>query len=152
MSTDETMSAASSAPAPEAQSAARRCPWCSEPLPVEAAAHCPHCNAILVVEGEPHLPGLTEVEAPSVTKARRTDGPKRSKLLSWISGDVESESMPAVASPDATDKIDALAPPPLDVRREMLRIQLEAEGLTLPPDGSVEPPAASPPDEIRKAS
>jgi hypothetical protein len=118
---------------------ARRCPWCSEVLPASETVRCPHCYANLVPDGEPHVPGLTEVEAPTAAKVRRAEPPKRSKLLSWISGEVSDEP-----TPPATDiAAEALAPPPRDVRREMLRLQLEAEGVTVSEDGSIEPPAAA---------
>src|SRR5947208_3518700 len=69
----------------------RRCPWCSEILPASETVRCPHCYANLVPDGEARVPGLTEVEAPAATKVRRAESPKRSKLLSWISGEVSDE-------------------------------------------------------------
>jgi hypothetical protein len=116
---------------------ARRCPWCSEPLPESATDRCPSCQANLVAEGEARIAGLTEVEAPIAARARRTETPKRSKLLSWISGEVDD--VPALQEKVAPD---ALALPPRDVRREMLRLKLEAEGLTVTADGAIELPAA----------
>jgi hypothetical protein len=115
---------------------ARRCPWCSEPLPEDATERCPSCNANLVAEGEARIAGLTEVEGPGAARVRRAEAPKRSKLLSWISGDVDDES--TSVTPSAPD---ALNPPARDVRREMLRLQLEAQGLTVAADGSIEFPA-----------
>jgi len=116
----------------------RRCPWCSAALPDDATERCPQCRAHLITEGDTRLPGLTEVEAPLASKARRLESPRRSKLLSWISGDLDDEP----ASPlGRTSAAEALAPPPRDVRREMLRLQLEAEGITVAPDGSIELPA-----------
>ena len=118
----------------------RRCPWCSEPLPEEATERCPSCHANLVAEGETRLPGLTEVEAPGAVRVRRAEAPKRSKLLSWISGDIDEESGAPVGDPEA------VALPPRDVRREMLRLQLEAEGITVAADGSIEVPAPATPE------
>jgi hypothetical protein len=118
---------------------ARRCPWCSEVLPASETVRCPHCYANLVPDGEPHVPGLTEVEAPTAAKVRRAEPPKRSKLLSWISGEVTDDSTPPVTNIAA----EALAPPARDVRREMLRLQLEAEGVTVSEDGKIELPAAA---------
>jgi hypothetical protein len=111
---------------------ARRCPWCSEPLPVDATDRCPNCEAILVSEGDGRVPGVTEVLAASAAKARMAEPPKRSKLLAWISGDVDDGVLATPAPPDA------IALPPRNVRREMLRMQLESEGLTVSPDGSIE--------------
>src|SRR4051812_38900219 len=62
-----------------------RCPWCSFPLPPSAVERCPNCHANLA-EGGAAVPGLTEVEGAAAVRARRAEGPKRSKLLSWISG------------------------------------------------------------------
>src|SRR2546422_11735787 len=86
---------------------ARRCPWCSQVLPAGETVRCPHCYANLVPDGEPRVPGLTEVEAPTATKVRRAESPKRSKLLSWISGEVSDEPLPAEAALAA----EAVAPP-----------------------------------------
>ena len=122
--------------APAEAAVERRCPWCSEVLPASETVRCPHCYANLVPDGEPRVPGLTEVEAPAATKVRRAEAPKRSKLLSWISGEVADE--PSIA--EATQAVEALAPPPRDVRREMLRLQLEAEGITVNEDGAIEMP------------
>jgi hypothetical protein len=125
-------SAVSSMPQPDAPTE-RRCPWCSELLPAEASDRCPSCKANLVAEGETRLPGLTEVEAPTAARVRRsTESPKRSKLLSWISGEIEDESLaPNAGAPEALEL------PARDVRREMLRLKLEAEGLTIGADGSI---------------
>ncbi len=142
MSDDATTPQASPAPADTPAMAdapvSRRCPWCSEALPDDATERCPHCRAHLIADGETRLPGLTEVEAPLASKARRLESPKRSKLLSWISGDLDDEPSSPLARPSAPE---ALAPPARDVRREMLRLQLEAEGITVAPDGSIELPA-----------
>ena len=112
-----------------------RCPWCSELLPPGTADQCPHCHANLVAGGDSRLPGLTEVEAPTAAKARRLDTPRRSKLLSWISGDIDDDQGPASGGDVAPD---AFALPPRDVRREMLRLQLEAEGISVAADGTLE--------------
>ena len=144
----------------------RRCPWCSELLPDDATDRCPACKANLTTELDTRMPGLTEVEAPTATRVRLAEAPRRSKLLSWISGDLDDVS----TSPPGNVDPDAVALPPRDVRREMLRLKLEAEGLTVTADGSIELPpdatAATPPapaitpeadaeapaEEIRKAS
>jgi len=117
--------------------AARNCPWCSEPLPESATDRCPSCQANLVADGEARIAGLTEVEASMASRVRRGEAPKRSKLLSWISGEVDD--VPALRESVAPD---ALALPPRDVRREMLRLKLEAEGLTVTPDGAIGLPSA----------
>lgn len=105
---------ASSAPA------TLRCPWCSSELPDPAAATCPSCTANLAGGPEPQVPGLTALDLERLA-FRRSTAPKRSRILSWISGDSDYE--------DATEPIAApgsLAPPPADVRREMFRIEKAA--------------------------
>ena len=100
-----------------------RCPWCSAELPEGDVVRCPACHAQLRSDQDAKVPGLTEVLPVSVAKAQGQDSPKRNRLLSWISGEVDSGA-------DAPEiPIEAVAPPPLDVRREMLRLQLEAEGI-----------------------
>ena len=54
--------------------------------------------------------------------------PRRNKLMSWISGDADDEP---TSSPES---LSAIEPPSLAVRREMLRLELEAEGISLPHD------------------
>ena len=107
--------AASSAPA------TARCPWCSAELPDPAAATCPSCKANLVAGGpEPQVPGLTALDLERLA-FRRSTTPKRSRLLSWISGDSDyADANEPVAAPGS------LAPPPADVRREMFRIETAA--------------------------
>jgi hypothetical protein len=99
---------------------APRCPWCSAELPDPAAAICPSCKANLASGPEAQVPGLTALDLERLA-FRRSTTPKKSRLLSWISGDSDYE--------DATDPVAApgsLAPPPADVRREMLRIERAA--------------------------
>jgi len=102
-------------------SAASVCPWCSatyEGNPDD----CPSCGATLTGDSatDAALPGLTAVDAAAIVRAK-TDVPRsRSRLLSWISGDYPDEA----ASPAEAG---ALAPPDVEVRREILRLELEAE-------------------------
>ena len=80
------------------------------------------------------------VEAPASTRARRAESPKRGRLLSWISGEVDDASV--LGPPDAPD---ALAPPSKQVRREIWRLTLEAEGIPVSEDGEILLPTASRP-------
>src|SRR5919108_832553 len=102
-----------------------RCTWCSAELPSPEATVCPSCGATLVGEGDPQLPGVTALDTEAIIKAARSSSQRpRSRLLSWISGEYEdapAQSTVAAAGPDS------LAPPPPEVRREMLRIELAAE-------------------------
>jgi hypothetical protein len=97
-----------------------RCMWCSAALPTDSEATCPTCGATLIGEGDNQVPGVTAIDAAAIIRAGRDAKPRqRSRLMSWISGEYQEEDQPAPPG--------SLAPPPLEVRREMLRLELEAE-------------------------
>jgi hypothetical protein len=99
-----------------------RCPWCSAPLASADDITCRSCGATLTAETEPQVPGVTAIDAEAIVRGvRATSPPRRSRLLSWISGDVaeDEESTPTAHG--------SLTPPPVEVRREILRMELEAE-------------------------
>jgi hypothetical protein len=95
------------------------CPWCSAPLPDPSAEACPSCGATLVGGADESVPGLTAVDPGAISRAV-TPPRTRSRLLSWLSGESDDEEY-TPAPPEA------LAPPDLEVRREMLRLELQAE-------------------------
>lgn len=94
------------------------CSWCSTEV-AEGATECPSCGANLVPDGDPNVPGVTAVDAASIIRSKSTSQP-RSRLLSWISGEYQTD-VPSKAEQQA------IAPPDLEVRREILRLELEAE-------------------------
>jgi len=94
------------------------CSWCSAEV-AEGATECPSCGANLVPDGDPNVPGVTAVDAASIIRSKSASQP-RSRLLSWISGEYQTD-VPSKAEQQA------IAPPDLDVRREILRLELEAE-------------------------
>jgi hypothetical protein len=97
------------------------CPWCSATYAGDPE-NCPSCGATLTGEAasDPSLPGLTAIDAAAIVRAKQPVAKPRNRLISWISGEYPDDSgSPADAG--------ALAPPDLDVRREMLRLELEAE-------------------------
>jgi predicted RNA-binding Zn-ribbon protein involved in translation (DUF1610 family) len=99
-----------------------RCMWCSAELPSESEAICPSCGATLIEDGERdrQVPGVTAIDAEAIIRGRSDPKPqRRNRLMSWISGDYPEEDQPAPPG--------SLAPPPPEVRREMLRLELEAE-------------------------
>jgi len=106
-------------PAAEAAPAVPVCPWCSGPLPSIDAAACPSCGARLVGDEGADIPGVTTVDpglravAAAPRKVKRTFG-------SLLVGDDNEVPPPSEA------EMPALAPPDLEVRREMLRLELEA--------------------------
>jgi hypothetical protein len=97
------------------------CPWCSAPLPDAAVERCPTCGAALAATGaEGEIKGVTTLDTEAILRARSDVARPRSRILSFITGEIVPETG-GPASPES------LAPPPDDVRREMLRLQLEAE-------------------------
>jgi hypothetical protein len=93
------------------------CPWCSAAI-AEDVTVCPSCGASLVSDGEPDVPGVTTVAAKPIMTQKATSQP-RNRLLSWISGEYPSDLSRA--------EVEAVAPPDQEVRREMRRLELEAE-------------------------
>ena len=96
-----------------------RCTWCSAPLPSESEATCPSCGATLIEESEKQVPGVTAIDAEAIIRGKADRPRSRSRLMSWISGEYQEEEKPAPPG--------SLAPPPLEVRREMLRLELAAQ-------------------------
>jgi hypothetical protein len=104
--------------------AAEHCPWCSAEI-APALPNCPACGATLQGDSDTSLPGVTALDQEALLRAGRSATPRRgSRLLSWISGDYE-DGFDKPAPPGS------LAPPPLEVRREMLRLEIEAETASL---------------------
>src|SRR4051794_2964287 len=100
---------------------APRCNWCSALLPSDHETVCPSCGATLIGEGDASVPGLTAIEAEATLRgARAAKAKPRSRLLGWISGASDDD-------PAATATPGSLAPPPAAVRREILRLELEAQ-------------------------
>ena len=106
---------------PVPESTVSVCPWCSANYTGDPET-CPSCGAALAVDPatDPALPGVTAIDAAAIVRAKTPVARPRNRLLSWISGDYPDDT------PTATEA-GALAPPDLDVRREMLRLELEAE-------------------------
>src|SRR5688572_3168351 len=97
------------------------CPWCSTRYTGEPET-CPGCGAVLAVDPatDPSLPGLTAIDTAAIVRAKTPTARPRNRILSWISGETPDDGgTPAEAG--------ALAPPDLAVRREILRLELEAE-------------------------
>jgi hypothetical protein len=101
-----------------------RCMWCSAVLPSDHEASCPSCGATLVDQGDAAVPGLTAIDADAILRNARgaaRSRPRGGRLLSWISGEYAEDEDGGAATPGS------LAPPPAEVRREMLRLELEAQ-------------------------
>ena len=98
-----------------------RCPWCSAVLPDAAAEKCPSCGAQLSTTSgaEPNLPGVTALDQEAILRARSDAGRPRGGLLDFLT----NRDIPEPTAAEA----ESLAPPEDAVRREMLRLQIEAE-------------------------
>ena len=98
-----------------------RCMWCSAELPSDSEVTCPSCGATLIGEGDNPVPGVTAIDAEAIVRGARASRTRpRSRLMSWISGEYD-EDTEKPAPPGS------LSPPPPEVRREMLRLELEAQ-------------------------
>src|ERR671923_1718976 len=102
-------------PAAQPAGGPAHCPWCSAQLPSDAVEQCPSCGATLHGETEAALPGVTAIDADAIVRnARMPSSPRRNRLLSWLGGeDTTPDEAPAPPG--------SLAPPPPNVRREILR-------------------------------
>src|SRR5688572_4341314 len=101
------------------------CPWCSATYQGDPE-RCPSCDATLTGDAavDPSLPGLTAIDAAAIVRSKDPVKKPRNRLLSWISGEYSDQG------PERAD-VGALAPPDPAVRREILRLELEAEVASL---------------------
>ena len=97
------------------------CPWCSADVPDPAPEHCPSCGAALVAAPgtDKDIRGITTLDPEAIARARG-DAARPRSLMSFITGEIPVEV-------DPHTNPESLAPPDTAVRREMLRLQLEAE-------------------------
>jgi hypothetical protein len=96
------------------------CPWCSAALPSGAVETCPSCGAQLVADTDAQVPGVTAIDPEAIVRAAHQPTPqRRNRLLSWISGEYDAGEEPVAPG--------SVAPPDPAVRREMLRLEIEAE-------------------------
>lgn len=97
------------------------CPWCSASY-IGDPENCPACGATLSPDPtiDPALPGLTAIDTAAIVRSKTPINKPRNRLLSWISGEYPDEG-------PSTKDAAALAPPDQAVRREILRLELEAE-------------------------
>jgi hypothetical protein len=96
------------------------CPWCSAEI-APALSTCPACGAALLGDSDAPLPGITALDPQAIARGTRDATPqRRNRIMSWINGDYD-ERAEKPAAPGS------LGPPPFEVRREMLRLELEAE-------------------------
>ena len=89
------------------------CPWCSALLPAPEPERCPSCLATLHEPEAAEVPGVTRIDHEALLRRRPAE---RSR---------ETTSLPSAASLPPASR-GAVAPPPEDVRREMLRLEAAA--------------------------
>lgn len=100
------------------------CPWCSEPLPTLGVPDCPSCGAHLVEDSSVEVPGVTAID-PGLLRAAAVPRKVKRTFGSLLVGDDDEIPPPSEA------EMPALARPDIDVRREMLRLEMEARLATL---------------------
>jgi hypothetical protein len=103
------------------------CPWCSALLTDPGAEQCPTCGAILVPapDAPGEIRGVTTLDPEAILRARsEMNRPRNNRLLSFITGETEVEA-------DVEASATSLARPGDAVRRELLRLQFEAEAADL---------------------
>jgi hypothetical protein len=129
-----------------------RCPWCSSVVPPDAPT-CPTCGAALrePPDADAAIPGVTKVD-PGVSVRRPLKRPNR--LVGWLAG--EGDPLPPDPLPPGSGSGGAaglaaagpfsVEPPSPDVRREMLRLEVEAirAELEARTGAPVQPPVGSP--------
>lgn len=93
------------------------CPWCSAELPGPGLERCPSCGAALLGPDAAEVPGVTRVDHEAILNSRSPAQRSRG-LMGWLSGEYQAEKPP--------EAVESFAPPPEDVRREMLRLELVA--------------------------
>ncbi len=100
-----------------------RCPWCSAELPAGDLESCPSCKATLSSPSgaEPDIKGVTSLDPLAIIQARAEVARPRNRIMSFITGDVPT------GPGDPAANASSFAPPPADVRREMRRLEIEAE-------------------------
>ena len=132
---------------PPPNAAGMRCPWCSTPVESLEDATCGACGATLHGDPEIEIPGVTAIDAEHAAQAAQAAAPaevtvRQDKQLARVQvfrGDcpVLQYNFATFGSlfvgrddpipPPSQAELPALAPPDTEVRREMLRLQLDAE-------------------------
>jgi hypothetical protein len=100
-----------------------RCPWCSTPVESLEDATCGACGATLHGDPDIEIPGVTAIDGQHAAQAAQAAAPRkvRRSFGSLFVG--RDDQIP----PPSQAELPALAPPDEEVRREMLRLQLDAE-------------------------
>jgi len=100
------------------------CPWCSAALPAADVADCPSCQARLVEPLDVVIPGVTAVDPVLLAAAAAPRKVKRTFGSLFVGDDNE-------IPPPSEAEMPALARPDPEVRREILRLEMEARLVAL---------------------
>lgn len=105
------------------------CPWCSATLTSAEQPTCPSCGANLHGDPEAEIEGVTALDADTRMRLglvqRAASPPPRRGLLAWSAPEAEPElGLDAETLAILGDA--SVEPPSADVRREMLRLEMEA--------------------------
>ncbi len=93
------------------------CPWCSAELSGPTEERCPSCGAALRESDGSEVPGVTRIDHEAILRSRAPAQRSRG-LMGWLAGEYQVDK--------PTEPPETYAPPPEDVRREMLRLELAA--------------------------
>jgi hypothetical protein len=107
-------------PLPPPAAPGARCPWCSAPVASLDDATCGACGATLHGDAAIEVPGLTALDMEHATRAAAPRKVRRTFGALFVGGD---NAIP----PPSEAELPAIAPPDPEVRREMLRLELDAE-------------------------
>lgn len=107
-------------PLPPPAAPGARCPWCSAPIASPDDVTCGACGATVKGDAALEIPGVTAIDGQHASRAAAPRKVRRTFGALFVGGDDET-------LPPAEAELPALAPPDAVVRREMLRLQMEAE-------------------------
>jgi hypothetical protein len=149
-------------PLPPSAAPGVHCPWCSAPIASPEDVTCCACGATLQGDAAIEIPGVTAIDGQHASRAATPRKVRRTFGALFVGGDDE-------IPPPSQAELPALAMPDAEVRREMLRLQLDAEladltaraaalaaerGIPMPaspaapPESGAAPDTAAPPEEV----
>jgi ribosomal protein L40E len=117
------------------------CPWCSAAVPIDASK-CPSCGAALRDAADGDVAGVTQVDVAATSRLARMKPPGR--IAMWLGAERTTDN-PALAG--------KIEPPSEEVRKEMLRLELEAiEAEIASKNAQLEAERSLPPEDTSPAT
>ena len=117
------------------------CPWCSAAVPIDASK-CPSCGAALRDAADGDVAGVTQVNVAATSRLARMKPPGR--IAMWLGAERTTDN-PALAG--------KIEPPSEEVRKEMLRLELEAiEAEIAAKNAQLEAERSLPPEDTSPAA